>query len=86
MQYLGWGFAAATTPVVTLITGGIFFGLSVAFKMGGTGMALAQIGCAAGSVTQVLKPNIIAQPAVYLRNISMHDHICVEFPYSDHKC
>ena len=52
-QYLGWGFAAGTTPLVMLLTGGIFFGLTIAFKMKGASLALAQIGCAAGNATQV---------------------------------
>lgn len=52
-QYLGWGFAAATTPVVMMITGSLFFGLSIMYNSGGASMALAGIGALAGNITQV---------------------------------
>ncbi|GMH43153.1 hypothetical protein BSKO_11075 [Bryopsis sp. KO-2023] len=52
-QYLGWGFAAATTPVVMMVTGSLFFGLSIMYNSGGASMALAGIGALAGNITQV---------------------------------
>lgn len=56
-QYLGWGVAAAATPVIMAITGSAFFGLSLAGQYG-TALtlgpySLAAAGVVAGAVTQV---------------------------------
>lgn len=55
-QYLGWGVAAAATPVVMAITGSAFFGMSLAAQYG-TALtfgpySLAAAGVMAGAVTQ----------------------------------
>lgn len=64
-QYLGWGAAASATPVAMLVSGGVFFALSllsgsvatsgatstILFGMDPT--TLAFVGVAAGAVTQV---------------------------------
>lgn len=57
-QYLGWGFAAAATPAVMLLSGAAFFGFSLAsqfpsWKLSLGGMNLAAAGATAGAVTQV---------------------------------
>lgn len=57
-QYLGWKIAALATPAIMFITGGAFFGLSLAASMGATGVIfggvnLATGGALAGAVTQV---------------------------------
>eukprot|EP00873_Tetraselmis_striata_P001273 jgi/Tetstr1/421537/TSEL_012484.t1 len=56
-QYLGWGAAAAATPVVMLLSGAAFFGLSLAAQfgldVGIAPVALAAAGATAGAVTQV---------------------------------
>eukprot|EP00193_Tetraselmis_chui_P017386 CAMPEP_0177784230 /NCGR_PEP_ID=MMETSP0491_2-20121128/19569_1 /TAXON_ID=63592 /ORGANISM="Tetraselmis chuii, Strain PLY429" /LENGTH=651 /DNA_ID=CAMNT_0019304941 /DNA_START=222 /DNA_END=2178 /DNA_ORIENTATION=- len=56
-QYLGWGAAAAATPVVMLLSGAAFFGLSLAAQfgldIGIAPVALAAAGVTAGAVTQV---------------------------------
>lgn len=56
-QYLGWGVAAAATPVVMAITGSAFFGLSLAAQYGTSltfgPYSLAAAGVMAGAVTQV---------------------------------
>lgn len=59
-QYLGWGVAAAATPVAMLVSGGSFFGLSLlananfqAFGLN-TAHALAWAGVMAGAATQVI--------------------------------
>jgi len=46
-QYLGWGVAAATTPLVMAVTGGAFF----AFSLSGA-PETATLGVYAGAVTQ----------------------------------
>lgn len=56
-QYLGWGVAAAATPVIMAITGSAFFGMSLAAQYG-TALtfgpySLAAAGVVAGAVTQV---------------------------------
>ena len=56
-QYLGWGVAAAATPVIMAITGSAFFGMSLAGQYG-TALtigpySLAAAGVVAGAVTQV---------------------------------
>ncbi len=51
-QYLGWGFAAAATPTVMLLTGGAFFALSVAAHLSPGALQLAAAGVTAGAVTQ----------------------------------
>jgi AAA family ATP:ADP antiporter len=57
-QYLGWGAAASATPLAMLVSGGAFFGLSLA-SWGGVSVwgldpaAMAFAGVAAGAVTQV---------------------------------
>jgi len=57
-QYLGWGSAAAATPLAMLLSGGIFFVMSLAASFGvsiaGLGPpAMAYAGVAAGALTQV---------------------------------
>ena len=57
-QYLGWGFAAAATPAVMLLSGAAFFGFSLAsqfpsWNLSLGGMNLAAAGATAGAVTQV---------------------------------
>lgn len=52
-QYLGWGFAASATPAVMLLTGGAFFGLSIAARLSPSSLHLAGAGVLAGAVTQV---------------------------------
>ena len=52
-QYLGWGFAASATPAVMLLTGGAFFGLSIAARLSPGSAHLAAAGVFAGAVTQV---------------------------------
>jgi len=51
-QYLGWGFAAAATPTVMLLTGGAFFGLSIAARLSPGAVQLAAAGVTAGAITQ----------------------------------
>ena len=56
-QYLGWKVAALATPSIMLLTGGAFFGLSLAASMGGSSLAVGQFnlaaaGALAGAVTQ----------------------------------
>ena len=51
-QYLGWGFAAAATPAVMLLTGGAFFGLSIAARLSPGAVQLAAAGVTAGAITQ----------------------------------
>ena len=60
-QYLGWRVAAMATPVIMLLTGGAFFGLSLAATAGGSSLAvghfnMASAGALAGAVTQVCTP------------------------------
>ena len=59
-QYLGWGVAAAATPVVMAITGSAFFGMSLAAQYGTSltfgPYSLAAAGVMAGAVTQVTLP------------------------------
>jgi AAA family ATP:ADP antiporter len=57
-QYLGWRAAASVTPLAMLITGGSFFGLSLAasygISVGGLSpVAMAFAGVTAGAATQV---------------------------------
>lgn len=57
-QHFGWGAAAAATPVAMLLSGGAFFGLSLASGAGINVMGLspeqlAVVGIAAGMWTQV---------------------------------
>lgn len=57
-QYLGWKIAALATPVVMLLTGGAFFGLSLTASAGGSVLTpgtanVAAAGALAGAVTQV---------------------------------
>ena len=58
-QYAGWRVAAAATPAVMAVTGGAFFGLSLAAAQSGAaswtlyGLAPAAAGVAAGAITQV---------------------------------
>jgi len=52
-QYLGWGTAALATPVVMLLTGGVFFCSSFLFNMTSASLALAKFGALAGNITQV---------------------------------
>ncbi len=57
-QYLGWQVAAMATPAVMFLTGGAFFGLSIAATSGGSSLAsgqfnMASAGALAGAVTQV---------------------------------
>lgn len=57
-QYLGWRAAASATPIAMLVSGGAFFGLSLAASYGISvaGMnpvAMAFAGVAAGGITQV---------------------------------
>ena len=59
-QFLGWKVAALATPAVMLLTGGAFFGLSLAATAGGSTLAtgtfnLAAAGALAGAVTQVAR-------------------------------
>ena len=51
-QYLGWGFAAAATPSVMLLTGGAFFALSIAARLSPGAAQLAAAGVTAGAITQ----------------------------------
>ena len=50
-QFLGWGVAAATTPLVMAVTGGAFF----AFSLFGS-PETATLGVYAGAVTQARAP------------------------------
>ena len=57
-QFLGWRVAAMATPAVMLVSGGAFFGLSLAGTAGGSTLAvghlnMASAGAFAGAVTQV---------------------------------
>lgn len=57
-QYLGWRVAAMATPAIMFVTGGAFFGLSIAATAGGSSLAvghfnMASAGALAGAVTQV---------------------------------
>jgi AAA family ATP:ADP antiporter len=57
-QHLGWGVAAAATPVIMMITGAAFFATSVAAQQGLLPATMdpavvAGLGVAAGVVTQV---------------------------------
>lgn len=52
-QYLGWGTAALATPVVMLVTGGVFFSSALFCNVMGAGLALAKFGALAGNITQV---------------------------------
>ena len=57
-QYLGWRAAASATPVAMFLSGGAFFGLSLAAAAGVsiaglTPIQMAYAGVAAGAVTQV---------------------------------
>ncbi|KAL6769658.1 hypothetical protein ACKKBG_A31875 [Auxenochlorella protothecoides x Auxenochlorella symbiontica] len=57
-QYAGWAAAAAATPTVMLVTGGAFFGLSIAagagLTLGSLGpLQLAALGVGTGVATQV---------------------------------
>ena len=57
-QYLGWQVAAMATPAIMFLTGGAFFGLSIAATSGGSILAnghfnAASAGALAGAVTQV---------------------------------
>lgn len=53
-QYLGWGVAAAATPIVMLATGSVFFALSIMYNTGTASVALATLGAVAGNITQVV--------------------------------
>lgn len=53
MQYIGWGFAAATTPVVMLLSGCVFFAFSIMYNSGAASAQLAAVGAVAGNITQV---------------------------------
>lgn len=58
-QYLGWQVAAMATPIVMFLSGGAFFGLSLAAVSGGSSLTagslnMASAGALAGAVTQVL--------------------------------
>lgn len=58
-RYLGWKVAALATPAIMFLTGGAFFGLSLAASMGANGVIfgglnLATGGALAGAVTQVI--------------------------------
>lgn len=64
-QYLGWQVAAMATPLVMFLTGGAFFGLSLAGISGGSSLSsgslnMASAGALAGAVTQVcqVSPNL----------------------------
>lgn len=57
-QHLGWGAAAAATPLAMMLSGGVFFGLSLASGAGISVMGMgpenmAAAGVIAGMVTQV---------------------------------
>lgn len=58
-KYAGWGFAAAATPLILLVTGVIFFGFSLTASYGFApfGMSTAAVAAAGvfvGAVTQVM--------------------------------
>jgi AAA family ATP:ADP antiporter len=60
-QFLGWRVAAMATPAVMFVTGGAFFGLSIAATMGGSSLTvghfnMASAGAIAGAVTQASTP------------------------------
>lgn len=60
-QFFGWRVAAALTPLLMLVSGGAFFGLSL---FGGSmgGAAAASTGALVGAVTQV-RPAVCARAA-----------------------
>ena len=51
-QFFGWRVAAALTPLLMLVSGGAFFGLSL-FGGSAGGAAAASTGALVGAVTQV---------------------------------
>jgi len=60
-QYLGWGVAASTTPLMMGVAGAVFFGatlLAGSPAVGSHAATLAAVGAVAGVVTQVWWPHI----------------------------
>lgn len=65
-QYAGWAAAAAATPTVMLVTGGAFFGLSIAagagLTLGSLGpLQLAALGVGTGVATQVCGGGVMSR-------------------------
>lgn len=76
-QYLGWGVAAAATPLVMAITGSAFFGMSLAAQYGTSltfgPYSLAAAGVMAGAVTQVTHSSCSSHP-------NSHNHMLITAP------
>lgn len=51
---MGWGVAAGTAPVAMLLTGSVFYGLSIMHNFGSFSETLARVGALAGNITQVI--------------------------------